>query len=361
LRASQHIRVIREIRGSFGSVEWIPIRGLTAPAVGGGLCKGEGKDEAMRRAKITIVGAGNVGATTALWCAAAELGDIVLLDIPQTEGMPQGKALDLMQASPIAGFDANIVGTTRYEATADSDVVVITAGLPRKPGMSRDDLLATNAKIVGTVAENIRQTSPQAVVIVVSNPLDVMTQRAFEVTGFPPRRVIGQAGVLDTARFRTFIAMELGVSVQDVSAMLLGGHGDTMVPLKSCTAVGGVPVTQLIESARLDEIVQRARAGGAEIVGLLKTGSAYYAPAAATAQMVEAIVRDKRRMIPCAAYCDKEYRVGGYYVGVPIVLGDGGVQRIIEIDLDEEEKAAMAHSIDAVKSLVATMNELLAQ
>ena len=312
----------------------------------------------MKRAKITIVGAGNVGATTALWCAAAELGDIVLLDIPQTEGMPKGKALDLMQASPIAGFDANIVGTTSYDAAADSDVVVITAGLPRKPGMSRDDLLATNARIVGSVAAQVQQTSPQATVIVVSNPLDAMVQRAWQVTGFAPNRVMGQAGALDTARFRAFLAMELGVSVEDVSAMLLGGHGDTMVPLPSCTAVGGIPVAQLIHPARLEEIVQRTRDGGAEIVGLLKTGSAYYAPAAATAQMVEAVVRDKKRLMPCAAYCDKEYGVGGYYVGVPVILGAGGVERVIELQLAETERAAFERSIEAVKGLVETMTRL---
>ncbi len=314
----------------------------------------------MKRSKITIVGAGNVGATTAHWCAAAELGDIVLLDIPETDGMPQGKALDLMQASPIVGFDSEVIGTTGYDETAASDVVVITAGIPRKPGMSRDDLLATNAKIVGSVAEQIRQTSPNAVVIVVSNPLDAMTQRALQVTGFPPARVFGQAGVLDTARFRTFLAMELGVSVEDVSAMLMGGHGDTMVPIPSCTSVGGIPVTQLLEPARLEEIVQRTRDGGAEIVALLKKGSAYYAPAAATTQMVEAVIRDKRRLIPCAAYCDAEYSVGGYYVGVPVVLGDGGVQRIIELELTDTEKAAFGHSVDAVKGLVETMARLTA-
>ncbi len=312
----------------------------------------------MKRAKISIIGAGNVGATTAHWCAAAELGDIVLLDIPQTEGMPKGKALDLMQSSPIMGFDANVIGTTNYDDTAGSDVVVITAGVPRKPGMSRDDLLATNARIVGSVAAEIKRTSPEAIVIVVSNPLDAMVQRAWQVTGFSPQRVMGQAGVLDTARFRTFIAMELGVSVEDVSAMLLGGHGDTMVPLPSCTSVGGIPITQLITPERLQEIVQRARDGGAEIVGLLKTGSAYYAPAAATAQMVEAIVRDKKRLIPCAAYCDREYGVGGYYVGVPVVLGSSGVERIVEIELSDAERAGLQKSIDAVKGLVETMSRL---
>ncbi|HID74421.1 MAG TPA: malate dehydrogenase [Planctomycetaceae bacterium] len=314
----------------------------------------------MRRAKITIIGAGHVGATTAHWCAAAEWGDIVLLDIPQTEGMPAGKALDLLQASPIVGFDARITGTTRYEETAGSDVVVITAGAPRKPGMSRDDLLATNARIVGSVAEQVRQTSPEAVVVVVSNPLDAMAQRTWQVTGFPHQRVVGQAGVLDTARFRTFVALELGVSVEDVTAMLLGGHGDTMVPLLSCCAVGGIPVQQLIERKRLEEIVRRTRDGGAEIIGLLETGSAYYAPAAATAQMVEAIVRDKKRLLPAAAYCEAQYGVGGYYVGVPVVLGAGGVERIIELELDAEERAAFDKSVAAVKSLVATMERLAA-
>ncbi len=313
----------------------------------------------MRRAKISIIGAGNVGATTAHWCAASELGDIVLLDIPQTEDMPKGKALDLMQASPVVGFDSNIVGTTNYDDTAGSDVVVITAGIPRKPGMSRDDLLATNAKIMTSVCEEIKKTSENAVVIVVSNPLDAMVQRALQVTGFPSARVIGQAGVLDTARYRTFLAMELGVSVEDVSALLMGGHGDTMVPIPSCTSVGGIPVLQLIDSSRLEEIVDRTRKGGAEIVSLLKTGSAYYAPAAATTQMVEAIVRDKKRLIPCAALCDKEYGVGGYYVGVPVVLGSGGVERIIELTLTDDEKAAFQKSVDAVKELVATMAGLL--
>lgn len=314
----------------------------------------------MRRAKITIVGAGNVGATTAHWCAAAELGDIVLLDIPgDFADMPRGKALDLMQSSPIFGFDAKVIGTNDYADTAGSDVVVITAGIPRKPGMSRDDLLATNAKIMTAVCEQVKKSSPDAVVIVVSNPLDAMVQRALQVTEFPTNRVIGQAGVLDTARYRTFLAMELGVSVEDISALLMGGHGDTMVPLPSCTTVGGIPVTQLIEESRLEEIVDRTRKGGAEIVGLLKTGSAFYAPAGATAQMVEAIVRDKKRLIPCAAYCDKEYGVGGFYVGVPVVLGTGGVERIIELDLTDSETAAFQKSVDAVKELVSTMATLV--
>lgn len=312
----------------------------------------------MRRAKITIIGAGNVGATTAHWCAAAELGDVVLLDIPQTEQMPKGKALDLMQASPVMGYDSNITGTTSYEDTVGSDVVVITAGIPRKPGMSRDDLLSTNAKIMASVCQEIKKTSEHAVVIVVSNPLDAMVQKAMQVTGFPPQRVLGQAGVLDTARYRTFLAMELGVSVEDISALLMGGHGDTMVPIPSCTSVGGIPVQQLIDPKRLEEIVTRTRNGGAEIVSYLKTGSAYYAPAAATAQMVEAVVRDKKRLIPCAAYCDKEYGVGGYYVGVPVILGSAGVEKIVELALTAEEKTAFQKSVDAVKELVAVMEKL---
>ena len=312
----------------------------------------------MRRAKITIIGAGNVGATTAHWCAAAELGDIVLLDIPQTEQMPKGKALDLMQASPVMGFDSNIVGTTSYDDTKDSDVVVITAGIARKPGMSRDDLLSTNAKIMASVCEEIKKSSPNAVVIVVSNPLDAMVQKAMQVTGFPPQRVLGQAGVLDTARYRTFLAMELGVSVEDISALLMGGHGDTMVPIPSCTSVGGIPVGQLIDPKKLEEIVARTRTGGAEIVSYLKTGSAYYAPAAATTQMVEAVVRDKKRLIPCAAYCDKQYGVGGYYVGVPVIVGSAGVEKIVELTLTDEEKSAFQKSVDAVKELVATMENL---
>ncbi|MEM9367118.1 MAG: malate dehydrogenase [Planctomycetota bacterium] len=314
----------------------------------------------MRRAKISIIGAGNVGATCAHWCAAAELGDIVLLDIPQTEDMPRGKALDLMQASPIMGFDSNVIGTTDYADTADSDVIVVTAGIPRKPGMSRDDLLSTNARIVTSVAEQIKATSPNAVVIVVSNPLDAMVQQMWKITGFDRSKVCGQAGVLDTARYRTFLAMELGVSVEDISALLMGGHGDTMVPIPSCTSVGGIPITQLVGADRLEEIVDRTRKGGAEIVSLLKTGSAYYAPAAACAQMVEAVVRDKKRLIPVAAFCDAEYSVGGYYVGVPVIMGGEGVEKIVELSLTESETAAFQNSVDAVKELVATMDGLLA-
>ena len=309
--------------------------------------------------KISIIGAGNVGATCALWCAESRLGDVVLLDIPQTETMPAGKALDITEAAPIRGYDVQITGTTDYADIAGSDVVVITAGIPRKPGMSRDDLLATNAKIVGSVAAEVAKSCPNAFIIVVSNPLDAMVQRALQVTGFPANRVMGQAGVLDTARFKAFIAMELGCSVQDIQAMLLGGHGDTMVPLTSCASVGGIPVSQLIAPDRLAEIVQRTRDGGAEIVKLLKTGSAYYAPAAAAAQMVQAIVRDEKRVIPVAAYCDAEYSVGGYYVGVPVILGANGVEKILELEMTVDEKAAFQKSVDAVKALVAKMGEIL--
>ena len=309
----------------------------------------------MRRAKITIVGAGNVGATAAQWAAQQELGDIVLVDIPQVGDMPKGKALDLYESAPIAGFDCKIVGSNGYEETRDSDVVVITAGVPRKPGMSRDDLLNTNAGIVRGVAEQAAKFSPEAVLIVVSNPLDAMVYVAWKASRFPTHRVVGQAGVLDTARYRTFLSMELGVSVEDISALLLGGHGDAMVPLPRYTSVGGIPVTQLVSKERLDQIVQRTRDGGAEIVNLLKTGSAYYAPGAAVIQMVEAIVRDKKRVLPCAAHCDKEYGVGGYFVGVPIILGTRGVEKVIEIELDAQEKAAFEKSVAGVKELVQTL------
>ncbi len=309
----------------------------------------------MRRPKITIVGAGNVGATAAHWAAAKELGDIVLVDIPAVEGMPQGKGLDLMQSSPVEGFDARITGTTSYEPTLGSDVVIVTAGIARKPGMSRDDLIKTNTGIVKSVAENVAKASPNAVMIVVSNPLDAMVYVAWKASGFPTKRIVGQAGVLDTARYRTFLAMDIGCSVQDVQALLLGGHGDDMVPLPRYTSAGGIPITQLIKPDRLQEIVKRTRNGGAEIVGLLKTGSAYYAPAAATVQMAESIIRDKKRILPCAAYCEKEYGVGGYFVGVPCVLGTEGVEKVIEIDLDEKERAMFQESVKHVKELVAAV------
>ncbi len=309
----------------------------------------------MRRAKISIIGAGNVGATAAHWAASKELGDIVLVDVPQVEGMPQGKALDLYESSPIEGFDSRITGATSYEPTADSDVVIVTAGVARKPGMSRDDLLNINTSIVKTVAENVAKHSPNAVMIVVSNPLDAMVYVAWKASGFPTKRVIGQAGVLDTARFRSFLAAEVGCSVEDVQALLLGGHGDDMVPLTRYTFAGGIPITQLVSPARLEEIVKRARNGGAEIVGLLKTGSAYYAPSAATVQMAESIIRDKKRILPCAAYCEKEYGIGGYFVGVPCVLGKEGVEKVIEVELDDAEGKMFRSSVEHVKQLVAAV------
>jgi malate dehydrogenase len=316
-----------------------------------------------RRAKITIVGAGNVGATCAHWAASKELGDIVLLDIPEINDpkdptkkiantQPAGKALDLYESSPVEGFDCKITGVTDYEATRNSDVVIVTAGIPRKPGMSRDDLIAINTGIVKQVCENIARTSPNACIIVVSNPLDAMVYVAWKASGFPTKRVLGQAGVLDSARYRSFLAEEVGCSVEDVQALLLGGHGDDMVPLKRYTFAGGIPITQLVKPERLEEIVKRARNGGAEIVNLLKTGSAYYAPAAATVQMAEAIIKDKKRILACAAYCDKEYGIGGYFVGVPCVLGADGVEKVLEIEMDAEEKKAFQTSVDHVKDLV---------
>lgn len=312
-----------------------------------------------RRAKITIVGAGNVGATCAHWAAAKELGDIVLVDI--IEGMPQGKSLDLREASPIEGFDCEITGTNTYEATAGSDLVIITSGLARKPGMSRDDLLAKNVQIVKEVTTQVAKHSPEAILIVVSNPLDAMVYTAWKVSGFPTNRVLGQAGVLDTARYRTFIALELNCSVEDIQALLLGGHGDDMVPLPSYTSVSGIPITSLIPKNRLDAIVDRARKGGGEIVNLLKTGSAYYAPAAATIQMAEAILKDKRRILPVAAYCKKEYGIGGYFVGVPALLGKNGVEQVLEVPLADEEKAAFDVSIQHVRELAEQAERLLAQ
>lgn len=306
----------------------------------------------MRRAKISIIGAGNVGATSAHWAASKELGDIVLVDVPQVDGMPQGKALDLYEASPIEGYDSKIIGSTSYEATKDSDVVIVTAGIARKPGMSRDDLININTGIVKSVAENVAKHSPNAVMIVVSNPLDAMVYVAWKASGFPTQRIVGQAGVLDTARYRSFLAEEIGCSVEDVQALLLGGHGDDMVPLKRYTFAGGIPITQLVKADRLEQIIQRTRDGGAEIVKLLKTGSAYYAPAAATVQMAEAIIRDKKRILPCAAYCDKEYGIGGYFVGVPCLLGSAGVERVFEIELDDAERKMFQASVDHVKELV---------
>jgi len=305
----------------------------------------------LRRNKITVVGAGFVGATAAHWAAAKELGDVALVDI--IEGMPQGKGLDLMEASPVEGFDAEVIGTNDYADTANSDVVIITAGIPRKPGMSRDDLLKTNTNIVKAVTEQVAKYSPDAFLIIVSNPLDAMVYVAHKVSGFPTNRVMGMAGVLDSARFRTFIAMELGVSVKDIQAFVLGGHGDTMVPLPRYTTVSGIPIPDLMEQERIDALVERTRKGGGEIVSLLKTGSAFYAPSAACVQMAASILKDQKRILPCAAYCDKEYNVGGYFVGVPAMLGVGGVEKVIEIKLTAEEKAAFDKSVEAVKELVA--------
>jgi malate dehydrogenase len=279
-----------------------------------------------------------------------ELGDVCLIDI--VEGMPQGKGLDLRQASPIEGFDSDVVGTNDYADTADSDIVIITAGLPRKPGMSRDDLLAKNTEIVKGVTEQVAKYSPEAVIIVVANPLDAMVYVAHKASGFPPRRVLGMAGVLDSARFRTFIAMELDVSVKDVNAFVLGGHGDSMVPLPRYSTVAGIPLPDLLPADKIEAMVQRTRDGGAEIVGLLKTGSAFFAPSAAAVQMAESILKDKKRILPCAAYCDQEYNVGGYFVGVPVKLGANGVEEVIEISLLPEEQAAFQKSVDAVKGLI---------
>jgi len=308
---------------------------------------------AMKRNKITVVGAGFVGATAAHWAAAKELADVVLVDI--IEGMPQGKGLDLQEAAPVEGFDVRVVGTNDYADTADSDVVIITAGIPRKPGMSRDDLISTNTGIVKAVTEQVAKYSPDSFLIVVSNPLDAMVYVAHKVSGFPTNRVMGMAGVLDSARFRAFIAMELGVSVKDIQAFVLGGHGDSMVPLPRYTTVSGIPIPDLMPKDRIDALVERTRKGGGEIVSLLKTGSAFFAPSASAVQMAESILKDQKRILPCAAYCDKEYGVGGYFVGVPVMLGGAGVEKVIEIELTPEEKAAFDRSVAAVKELVANI------
>lgn len=302
------------------------------------------------RNKITIVGAGNVGATTAHWLAERELGDIVLVDIPQTEGMPAGKALDMTEAGPVAGYDTRITGVTDYEETVDSDVVVITAGVARKPGMTREDLIGTNQKIVTDVVNRITATSPNTILIVVTNPLDTMTYLAKQVSGFPRERVVGQAGVLDTARMRTFIAMELGVSVENTHAFVLGGHGDEMVPLPRYSTVAGIPITELLPPDRVEAIVARTRKGGGEIVSLLKTGSAYYAPGAAVAQMVEAILKDKKLILPCSAYLQGEYGLNDIYFGVPVKLGRNGAEEIIEIGLTPEERAGLEKSVALIRS-----------
>ena len=305
--------------------------------------------------KIGVVGAGNVGATTAQLIAQQELAqDLVLLDV--AEGIPQGKSLDMAESSPVERFDTHILGTNNVDDLADSDIVVITAGIARKPGMSRGDLLNTNAEVVGTVSEHVARVAPSAIVIVVTNPLDVMTYVAFKKSGFPPERVIGMAGVLDTARYRYFLARELDVSVEDITAFVLGGHGDSMVPLPRYTTVAGIPVTELLDAAAIERIVQRTRDGGAEIVGHLKTGSAYYAPASCVTEMVKSIVRDKKRILPCAAYLTGQYGINDLFVGVPVKLGASGVEGIIEIGLTETESAALHASAAEVQSAVAMLD-----
>lgn len=304
--------------------------------------------------KITVVGAGNVGATTAQRIAEKELArHVILVDV--VEGVPQGKGLDQWESAPIEGFDSRVTGTNGYDETADSDIVVVTAGIARKPGMSRDDLLNTNAGIVKQVSESIKVTSPNAILIMVSNPLDVMSWVAKEVTGFPRERVLGMAGVLDTARYRSFLAEALDVSVRDIQAMVLGGHGDTMVPLVSYTSVSGIPITQLMSKDRLDAILERTRGGGAEIVKYLKTGSAYYAPSAAAVQMCEAIVRDQKRILPCAAWLEGEYGMSGLFLGVPCKLGRNGLEQILEVTLTDEERAALEKSAEAVREPMAAV------
>jgi malate dehydrogenase len=302
------------------------------------------------RSKITVVGAGNVGATVAQYAVERELGDVVLVDV--IDGIPQGKALDLAQAGPVHGYDSVVVGSNGYEETANSEIVVITAGLARKPGMTRDDLLFKNAEIVGGVVEQVVARSREAILVLVTNPLDAMVQLAWKKSGFPPTRVVGMAGVLDSARFRTFIARELDVSVENVTAFVLGGHGDTMVPLPRYSTVAGIPITELLPPEKIEALVKRTANGGAEIVNHLKTGSAYYAPAASTVEMVEAILKDKKKILPCAAYLDGQYGVKGLYVGVPAKLGRSGVEQVIEITLSADERAAFERSAEAVRELV---------
>jgi len=307
----------------------------------------------MGRKKISIIGAGFVGATAAHWAAEKELGDVILVDI--LEGIPQGKALDLFEAGPVEGFDAKVIGTNSYEETKDSDVVIITSGVPRKPGMSREDLLEINKKIIESVVSEVVKRSPKAILIMVTNPLDTVTYLAFKKSGFPKERVMGMAGVLDTARFRAFIAMELGVSVEDIQALILGGHGDEMVPLPRYTTVSGIPLSQLLPKETIDRLVDRTRKGGGEIVNLLKTGSAFYAPSAAAIQMTEAILKDKKRILPCCVYLNGEYGLKDICFGVPIKLGAKGVESIIELQLTQEEKALVAKSAESVKKSIAEL------
>ena len=310
------------------------------------------------RKKVTVVGAGNVGANVALRIAGKELADVVLVDI--MEGVPQGKGLDIAQSGPVEGYDVNITGSNGYEETAGSDVVVITAGFPRKPGMSRDDLLIANYEIVKAATEQAAKHSPNAILILVTNPLDAMCWTAWKISGFPRNRVIGMAGVLDTARYRTFIAMELGVSVENITAMVLGGHGDTMVPIVRLTSVSGIPLSELLPKERIDALVDRTRNGGAEIVKFLKTGSAYYAPSAATVEMVESILKDKKKVLPCAALLQGEYGVNGLFVGVPVKLGSQGIEKVYELSLQPDEKAGLDKSVAAVKELVEVLEKKMA-
>ena len=304
----------------------------------------------MARKKISIIGAGFVGATAAHWAAEKELGNVVLVDI--LEGIPQGKALDLFQASPVEGFDAKVIGSNGYEETIDSDVVIVTSGVPRKPGMSREDLLEINKKIIGLVVAEVVKKSPQAILIMVTNPLDTMTYLAFKRSGLPKQRVMGMAGILDTARFKAFIAMELNVSVEDIQALLLGGHGDEMVPLPRYTTISGIPLSQLLPKETIDRLVDRTRKGGGEIVNLLKTGSAFYAPSAAAIQMTEAILKDKKRILPCCVYLDGEYGLKDICFGVPVKLGANGVESIIELQLTDEEKKLVTKSAESVKKSI---------
>jgi len=313
-------------------------------------------DPTFQRKKVSVIGAGQVGATAAFLAAQRELGDIVLMDI--VEGLPQGKALDMFEASPILGFNASITGTQDYADTANSDLVIITSGVARKPGMSRDDLLSTNVRIVADVAANVAKYSPDCVLLVVTNPLDAIVYTAKQVTGFPKQRVIGMAGVLDAARMRAFIAAELNVSIENVAAFVLGGHGDMMVPLPRYSTVAGIPITELLSKERVDAICERTANGGAEIVGYLKTGSAFYAPGASVVQMAEAILKDKRRILPCCAYLEGEYGVNGYYLGVPCKLGGGGIAAVIELDLNDQESRALRASLEGVKKLVSQVDAL---
>jgi len=313
----------------------------------------------MARKKIALIGAGNIGGTLAHLCALKGLGDVVLYDV--IEGLPQGKALDLLEAGPIEGYDVNLIGTTSYTDIQNADVCIVTAGVARKPGMSRDDLLGINCKIMRAVSENIKKYAPHSFVIVITNPLDAMVTLAKRVTGFPKNQVVGQAGVLDSSRYRTFIAQELHVSVRNVTAMVLGGHGDDMVPVRSYCQVAGIPVERLISAQRLDEIENRVRKAGGEIVDLLKTGSAFYSPASAAIQMTEAYLYDKKHLLPCAAYLEGEYGITGVYFGVPVAIGAGGVERVIQIALSDKEKREMEVSVSHVRELVTAMDRVLAQ